>query len=174
VSKAFTKDESGYEPLVAPRRPPLPHGIANYVTPRGLSLLRQDLERLEEERRRLESRGDEGDTRRMAAVLDARVAETRERLESAVLVAPDQAQRDEVRFGARVRVLNEDDSEHVYQIVGVDEADAKNGRIAFVAPLARALLGKHVGEIANVRTPRGEEGLEVLEIEYDGVRTTGH
>jgi transcription elongation factor GreB len=49
--------------------------------------------------------------------------------------------------------------------VGVDEADAASGRVAFVAPLARALLGKRVGDAVTLRTPRGEEELEVVAIE---------
>ena len=50
-------------------------------------------------------------------------------------------------------------------IVGVDEADAANGRVAFVAPIARALLGCEVGEIATLQTPRGEELLEVVSVD---------
>ena len=51
-------------------------------------------------------------------------------------------------------------------ILGVDEADATSGRIAFVAPLARALLGKRPGDVVSFRTPRGEEELEVLSVRY--------
>jgi transcription elongation factor GreB len=54
-----------------------------------------------------------------------------------------------------------------FQLVGVDEANASEGRIAFVAPLARALLGKRTGEAALVRTPQGEEELELVRFEYD-------
>ncbi len=53
-----------------------------------------------------------------------------------------------------------------YQIVGVDEADAASGKIAFVSPLARALLGRSAGDTAHVRTPRGEEELEIVAVEY--------
>ena len=54
-------------------------------------------------------------------------------------------------------------------IVGVDEADATSGRIAFVAPLARALLGKRAGDVVTLRTPRGEEELEVVSVTYDAL-----
>ena len=60
----------------------------------------------------------------------------------------------------------ESGGERRYEIVGVDEADVAHGRVAFVAPLARALLGKRVGDVALLRTPRGEEELEVLAIDY--------
>jgi transcription elongation factor GreB len=71
-----------------------------------------------------------------------------------------------VRFGARVRAKTAD-GERSYRIVGVDEADASQDRIAFVSPLARALMGRGVGDEVRVRTPRGEETLEVLEISYE-------
>jgi transcription elongation GreA/GreB family factor len=57
--------------------------------------------------------------------------------------------------------------ERHYEIVGVDEANASVGKIAFTAPLARALFGKRVGELATLYTPRGDEELQVLIIEYD-------
>jgi transcription elongation factor GreB len=63
-------------------------------------------------------------------------------------------------------VRTESGDERRYRIVGVDEADVAHGRVAFVAPLARALLGKKVGDGATVRTPGGEEELEVLAIAY--------
>jgi transcription elongation GreA/GreB family factor len=57
--------------------------------------------------------------------------------------------------------------ERRFQIVGVDEADAASGRIAFTAPLARALLGRRAGEIAQVDTQHGEEGWLIRAIAYE-------
>ena len=73
-----------------------------------------------------------------------------------------------MRFGATVTVRAEHREERRYRIVGVDEADVAHGLLAFVAPLARALLGKHAGDTAVVRTPRGEEELEVVRVDYEG------
>jgi transcription elongation factor GreB len=84
-----------------------------------------------------------------------------------VLVDPAGQPPDEVRFAARVTVRSERGEERQYRIVGVDEADAQRGAIAFVAPLARALLGKRVGDAALVRTPQREEELEVVSIAYE-------
>ena len=61
----------------------------------------------------------------------------------------------------------EDGGERRYEIVGVDEADPAHGRIAFVSPIARALLGKAIGDVAVVRTPRGEEEIEVVAVAYE-------
>ena len=80
---------------------------------------------------------------------------------------PSAQPRDEVRFGAQVTVRNQAGVERAYRLVGVDEADGAHGLVAFVSPLARALLGRRVGELATLRTPRGEEELEVVAISYD-------
>ena len=70
-------------------------------------------------------------------------------------------------------VRAESGRERYFQIVGVDEADASKERVAFVSPLARAVLGKRVGDVAVVKAPRSEEELEVVAIEYEGATGDG-
>jgi transcription elongation factor GreB len=154
VSRAFVKEDTEEAPVV-PRRAPLPEGVRNYVTPRGLELLRSELEALVAELK----------AQTESVVLHARIAELEARITSAEPVDPAQGPADVVHFGTRVTIRSADETEHTYRIVGVDEANAAEGSVAFVAPLARALLGKHVGEVAIVRTPRGEQELEVLAID---------
>jgi transcription elongation factor GreB len=166
VSKAFTKDEAADEPLVVPPRPPLPAGSTNYVTPRGLDALRAEHRQLDATRARLEGTAD-ADRAHALTILHARVHELDARIASAVVVDPRTQPHDEVRFGARVTVRGEAGPARSYEIVGIDEADAAHGRLAFVAPLARELLGKRVGDVVSHRTPRGEEELEVVAITYD-------
>lgn len=174
MSKAFTRDDAPGEPVVIPSRAPLPPGVPNYVTDRGMALLRLEQTNLEAERARLAAgKGeDEAERRRRMAVLDARIAELNARIASAVVVDRQSQPQDEVRFGASVRLRptaeNGPFEERHYHIVGVDEADAASGRIAFVAPIARAILGKRVGDVASVHTARGDEELEIVSIEYDG------
>jgi transcription elongation factor GreB len=166
MSKAFTKDDDvGSEPVVIASRAPLPPDTPNYVTARGLVLLQSELSALELERRQLAAQTEDAERRRASAVLTSRVAELSTRIATAEIV-PTPASRDEVRFGATVHTASADGSTRVYRIVGVDEADAAHGSIAFVAPLARALLGRRVGDGAIVRIPRGEEELEITAIEY--------
>ena len=167
VSKAFTKDDAAEEPLVVPPRPPLPPGITNYVTPRGLASLRHELRRLNLERSaKLDLAGtSSGPDVPALAALHTRIRDLEARLASAVRVDPAAHSRDEVRFGARVTVRGDDGADRRYEIVGVDEADASAGRIAFVAPIARALLGKRAGDVVTLHTPRGKEDLEVVTIE---------
>ncbi len=169
MSKAFTKDDDQGEPLVVPRRAPLPAGVPNYVTPRGLAALRAELVALTAELLHVRTGDTPSDPERSraAAAVSERLAELEARIGSAELVAPAEQPPNEVRFGARVTVRNPAGALRTYQIVGVDEANASEGRIAFVAPLARALLGKRTGEAALVRTPQGEEELELVRLEYE-------
>jgi transcription elongation factor GreA len=72
-----------------------------------------------------------------------------------------------IKFGATVAIVDEDtDEERTYQIVGEYEADIENGRLNIKSPLARALIGKTVGDSVEVRTPGGERGYEILKVTY--------
>jgi transcription elongation factor GreB len=156
MSKAFTSEETDVTEVVAPRAP-LPEGTPNYVTPRGLELLREERADLASKRARAEASGD------VAAmnVLGTRLAELDERLASAQLV--EVTPKDVVRFGARVTVSGET-GEQTYRIVGVDEADPAKGDVAFTSPIARALLGHEIGDEVVVKTPRGNVAAEIVAI----------
>lgn len=170
MSKAFTKDDGWEEPVVPPRAP-LPAGVPNYVTPRGLELLRAELAELEGERQRLGSdTGDEVERRRRAAILTRLLGDLAARIATAQVVDPRRQVQGKVRFGARVTLktltgAHAGEQRHL-TIVGVDEADAATGRVAFIAPIARAVLGREVGETTTLVTGRGEEVLQVTSIEY--------
>lgn len=74
---------------------------------------------------------------------------------------------DRIVFGATVTLLNlETDQESRYQIVGDDEANVKTGKISVNSPMARAMVGKEVGEVIQVRTPAGESEFEIDQVEY--------
>lgn len=89
------------------------------------------------------------------------------RLEVAEIVDPAaQKSHDQVFFGATVTYATSDDREHTVTIVGIDEADADRGRVSWVAPVARALLKARVGDVVELRGPRGVDSLEVLAISY--------
>jgi transcription elongation factor GreB len=175
MSKAFTSEETPDDPVVVRARAPLPPGVPNYVTSRGLGLLREEMEALERERDLLAAEvaaggapGDAPDADRRARLgaLAPRLTELAQRIGSAVVQEAPPQPPDEVRFGAEVEVRGDDGQVRRYHIVGVDEANARQGRVAFVSPLARALLGRRVGEGVAVPTPRGEEQIEVVRISY--------
>ena len=170
MSKAFTKDEAWEEPIIPPRAP-LPAGVQNYVTPRGLGLLRAEFAALEVERHRLDTeRADEVEYRRRLSIVARRTSDLSARLASAVVVDPRQQPRDQVRFGASVTLRTvggeRAGEERRLEIVGIDEADAAHGRMAFTAPIARAILGREVGDTVALDTPRGRDLLEVVAIDY--------
>jgi transcription elongation factor GreB len=170
MSKAFTKDEAWEEPIIPPRAP-MPVGVQNYVTPRGLRLLQEELAALETERHRLDGeRADEVEYRRRLAILAGRTRDLIARIASATVVDPRRQPRDEVRFGARVTLQtvggDRAGDERRLEIVGIDEADAAHGRVAFTAPIARAILGRGVGDSVAFHTPRGQDHLQVISIDY--------
>ncbi|MCA0271724.1 MAG: GreA/GreB family elongation factor [Proteobacteria bacterium] len=160
MSRAFVKEDGpDNEPL-----PDLPISThPNYVTPRGLLALRERLAVAQGDLVRLKARAERLDRLpQKAAERDIRYLEAR--LASAIPVDPGAQPKDEVAFGARVTVADEDGTEAVYEIVGEDEADASLGRIAPQSPLARALMGAGVGDTVEWKRPAGVVTLEVMGI----------
>ena len=87
-------------------------------------------------------------------------------LSRAMVIDPTTLSGDKIQFGATVTLLDEDDKEIRYQLVGQAEADAKIGRISYNSPLGRALIGKQVGEEVEVTTPSGDRYYKVAKIEF--------
>ena len=166
MSRAFVKDESWEEPLVAPRAP-LPDGTPNYVTARGLRLLREEQAGLEARQRTIEADAalDDGERRRRQSVLTTRLRELLARIASAQVVPAGGAGDDAARFGAEI-TLRSRNEERRLRIVGVDEADPEEGRVAFTSPIAQAVLGLKVGQTARLRAAGGEEILTIEGIAY--------
>jgi transcription elongation GreA/GreB family factor len=159
MSRAFVKEDGpDNEPL--PDLPISPH--PNYVTPRGLATLRSRLTETQAQLAALKTRNDRLDRLpEKAAERDIRYLEAR--LATAI---PTQspASPTEVAFATRITVADDEGRETTYEIVGEDEADATLGRIAPQSPLARALMGLAVGDLADWRRPNGRQELEVLAI----------
>ncbi len=98
--------------------------------------------------------------------IEAAIAEIEDRLSRAMVIDPSTLSGDKVVFGATVTLVDEDDKEVRYQLVGQQEADARVGRISYNSPLGRALIGREVGEEVEVTTPAGERYYEVAKIEF--------
>jgi transcription elongation factor GreB len=88
------------------------------------------------------------------------------RLEAAEVVDPLAIQVEYVQFGATIRLRLEDDSVKTYSIVGVDEVDVGRGRISWMSPLARALLKAKAGDFVTFQSPKGEQEVEIISVEY--------
>lgn len=100
--------------------------------------------------------------------IDRRIRFLTKRLESAEVVKRDAPeQRDEVRFGASVEVVDENGRRSRYFIVGPDEADPSSGRISFQSPLGKSLMKRRVGDAILVQRPMGEIEVEILSVTYD-------
>ncbi|MDP2151674.1 MAG: transcription elongation factor GreA [Parvibaculum sp.] len=98
---------------------------------------------------------------------ESRVAELEDKMYRADIIDVTKLSGDTVMFGAKVKLVDEDnDEESTYQIVGELEADVKKGRISITSPLARALIGKSVGDSVEVVTPGGGKSYEVLKISF--------
>jgi transcription elongation factor GreA len=97
--------------------------------------------------------------------LEARIRQLEDRLARAQVIDPAGQDTARVRFGLTVDLEDAESGETVsYTLLGEEEADAANGRISVTSPVARALLGKAVGDVVTVRVPRGTREFEVLEI----------
>ncbi len=98
---------------------------------------------------------------------EARIAELEDKLGRADVIDVTKLAGDSVTFGASVKIVDEDtDEEKVYRIVGDMEADVKEGKISISSPIARALIGKKVGDSIEVAAPGGARGYEILNISF--------
>jgi transcription elongation factor GreA len=105
--------------------------------------------------------------RERQSFIEGRVLELEDKIARSVVIDVSSLSGDTVKFGAKVTVVDEDTDEKLtYQLVGEMEADVKQGRLAITAPLARALIGKQVGDSVDVSTPKGEKVYEVLKIKF--------
>ena len=167
MSKAFTR-ESDDAPDELPARSygaELPDGAPNYMTAAGAARQRDELDRLTRVARpALLAAADP----RALHELDRRIAFLRRRVEAVEVVDPASQPPGVALFGATIGLRDEDGEERRCRIVGVDEANPARGDVSWVSPLAKALLGARVGEVVTVRSPRGDEEIEVLEIGYLG------
>ena len=101
------------------------------------------------------------------AFIENRVAELNSKVSRAQIIDTSTISGKTVKFGATVTVVDEDDdSEMKFQIVGEDEADIKKKRLSVGSPLARALIGKKVGDEVEVATPSGGKFFELLKVQY--------
>ncbi|RDD62722.1 transcription elongation factor GreA [Ferruginivarius sediminum] len=99
--------------------------------------------------------------------IEGRVAELEDQMARAEVIDVSKLSGNTVKFGATVTLADEDtDEETTYQIVGEIEADVKGGRIAVTSPIARAIIGKSVGDSVEVETPKGQKFFEIVDVDY--------
>lgn len=171
MSRGFVKEDDAQTPPIVPPRAALPPGTPNYVTPNGLEQLRAELAALEATRPAAESdHTNDTDRTHRLSLLNGRHALLAERLASARVVDPATQPPGEVRFGATVTLRTVQGGrvgfERTFTIVGVDEADIAQGKVGFVAPIARAAQGARLGQTITLRLGPATEKAEVMSITY--------
>ncbi len=182
MNKAFVKENDDADDEAPENAPSLPQGAKNYMTRRGYEaqlkeldhLLRIERPKMVETVAWAASNGDRSENgdyiygKKRLREIDRRIRFLTKRTESAEVIDPEARQEaDQVFFGATVTIAELDGSgEQTWQIVGIDEADASNGRISWISPLARALLKAREGDTVRFMSPAGAREIEVLEIRY--------
>ncbi|MEQ8296932.1 MAG: transcription elongation factor GreA [Nitratireductor sp.] len=151
------------------------------MTVRGFEALKEELRwRQQEERPRIieaiseaRAHGDLSENAEYHAAKESqslnegRVGELEDMIARAEVIDVSKLSGDTVKFGATVELVDEDTEEtRTYQIVGDQEADVKSGRISISSPIARALIGKGVGEAIEVNAPGGARGYEIVKLKW--------
>jgi transcription elongation factor GreB len=183
MSKAFTREDDAPEEEL--RAEPLtPQGTRNYITPAGHARLKSELKALVEiERPELiktvawaAANGDRSENadylygKKRLREIERRIHFLLKRLEAAEVVDPRDQDQEGVFFGATVTYRDASGKQQTVSIVGTDEVDPAHGRVSWVSPVARALLKAREGDTVTLKTPAGDERLEVVEIRYQELR----
>jgi len=155
--------------------------MPNYLTPAGHKQLADELARLMTVERpkvvrevaEAAAQGDRSENaeyiygKKRLREIDRRVQFLTKRLDSAVVVRPEELGGDVIRFGARVEVEDEDGQRKTYMLVGPDESDPASGKLSFQSPLGQALMKRKVGDVVVVKRPAGEIEIEIVSLSYE-------
>lgn len=184
MNKAFVRESDGDDDEDVERSLKLPAGTKNYITPAGHARLKDELEHLVKRERPhvveivawAASNGDRSENgdyiygKRRLREIDRRIRFLSKRLDNAEVVDPlRQGDNDQIFFGARVTIADNDGQENTYTIVGIDEADVTRGRISWISPLARALIKSREGDTIRFQSPVGIREIDILEVVYQEI-----
>ncbi len=185
MNKAFTKESDGDDDDALERpdeddeEEAKPRG-PRHITPEGYRAIQLELQRLwKVERPRVTeevsvaaAHGDRSENaeykygKKKLREIDAKIRFLTKRLDKLTVVEPPSGQLGKVYFGAWVTIEDEEGKRQTYRIVGGDETDLAKRHISVESPVAKALIGKAVGEVATVQRPKGPAEVEVVAIEY--------
>lgn len=157
----------------------------NLITPSGFERLNNELYSLKHDERPevtklvawAASNGDRSENgdylygKKRLREIDKRIQFLVKEIDNSEVIDPAKIKADFVKFGATVKLLDDDDNEKTYSIVGVDEVDVNKGRISWLSPLGSSLVNAKakVGDYVTYKTPKGDLGVEVVEITYKAI-----
>jgi len=164
VSRAFVKEpEDDQAESNLPERPQSVH--PNYMTQTGLDKIQSTVNALRQERSLLKKEDDLSAKTRVK-VIEAELRYLEKRTQCAIPVDISKQISKEIRFGVTVKLIDENDQEYIFSIVGEDEAEPNQGRISWVSPLARELVGKKTDDGVMWERPAGNLEMEILEFMF--------
>ena len=165
MSRAFINEDQQVDAPFVPPRADLPKGVTNYVTPEGFEALLKEKEELSDRLRELNA-GEEHGKMTAIKIIHIKLEMLENRILTSNIIEQEGQDMSEVRFGSKVLLqIGRSKKTRKLQIVGVDEADLKEGKIAFTSPLAKEMMNKKVGERVVLKLAHGESVFKVLEIE---------
>ena len=186
MSKAFTREDDAPEEEFDgdDEQNPIPPGSKNYLTPAGWQRMRDELTWLVKTERpdvtsvvswaaKLGDRSENADYqygKKRLREIDRRIRYLTKRLEAAEVVDPaTREETDQVFFGATVTYATASGEEQTVRIVGIDEMDPAHHYVSWISPIARALIKAREGDTVQLRTPGGEEDIEIIEVRYEEI-----
>ena len=186
MSKAFTREDDAPDDDLDPddAAEPLPSGSKNYLTPGGWRRMRDELTWLVKTERpnvtsvvswaaKLGDRSENADYqygKKRLREIDRRIRYLTKRLEIGEVVDPStREETDQVFFGATVTYANRAGEEQTVRIVGIDETDPSRHYVSWISPVARALIKAREGDSVILRTPAGDDEIEILEVRYEAI-----
>jgi len=186
MRKAFTREDDAPEDDFddGEEQNPIPPGSKNYLTPGGWRRMRDEVQWLVNTERpavtsvvswaaKLGDRSENADYqygKKRLREIDRRIRYLTKRLEAAEVVDPaTREETDQVFFGATVTYANRKGDEHTIRIVGIDEMDPSRHYVSWISPIARAFIKCREGDTVTLRTPGGDEELEIVEVRYETI-----
>ena len=190
MSKAFTREDTAPEEDFEGDEDtnPIPAGAKNYLTPIGwqrmrdevrwlVNVERPDVTRVVSWAAKLGDRSENADYqygKKRLREIDRRIRYLTKRIEAAEVVDPaTREETDQVFFGATVTYVNRAGEEQTVRIVGLDETDPTRHYVSWISPVARALIKAREGDTVTLRTPGGDEQLEIVEVRYETIPMAG-
>jgi transcription elongation factor GreB len=187
VSKAFTREDDAPADDFdgdGDEANPIPPGSKNYMTPHGWRRMRDELTWLVKTERpnvtsvvswaaKLGDRSENADYqygKKRLREIDRRIRYLTKRLEAGEIVDPGTREdTDQVFFGATVTYVTSEGGQQTVRIVGIDEMDPSRGYVSWISPVARALIKAREGDRVNLKTPAGDQALEIIEVRYEDI-----